>query len=57
MTVDKVLTLKEAAAFLKIPQQTMYKLAQEGKVPGKKVGKQWRFHADVLEKWLKGEKE
>lgn len=52
---EVVMTLEEAAAFLKLPKQTMYKLAQEGRIPGRKAGRQWRFHRDELERWLKGE--
>lgn len=54
---DEVLTLKEAADYLKIPEGTMYKLAQEGRVPGRKAGRQWRFHRDSLNDWLKGKEE
>ena len=30
----------------------LYKLAQEGKVPGQKVGKHWRFSKDAIDRWL-----
>lgn len=50
-----VLTIVELAEYLKISQSTLYKLAQEGKVPGQKVGKHWRFHRDAVDAWLKNE--
>ncbi len=47
-----VLTVDEAADYLRIPKSSLYKLAQEGKVPCQKVGRHWRFHKSTLEKWL-----
>jgi excisionase family DNA binding protein len=43
MIPDDILNIKEAANFLRIPVSTIYKFAQEGKVPAIKVGKHWRF--------------
>ena len=47
-----VLTLNEVAEYLRIPRSTAYKLAQEGRLPGQKAGRQWRFHRAVVENWL-----
>lgn len=47
-----VMTIEELAAYLKVSKSTLYKLAQEGKVPGQKVGRHWRFHKDVIDHWL-----
>lgn len=41
----------EAAVFLQMPKSTLLKLCSEGQLPGVKVGRQWRFHRDALEKW------
>jgi len=49
---DEVMTIDELSEYLKIPKSTLYKLAQEGNLPGQKVGKHWRFHKDVVDKWL-----
>ena len=53
-----VLTINELSAYLKIPKSSLYKLAQEGKIPCQKVGKHWRFHKEAIDSWLKerGEK-
>lgn len=53
MGEDEVMDLKEAMEFLKIGRTTLLKLAQEGKVPGQKVGNQWRFSRQALLEWLK----
>lgn len=49
---DSVLTIDELSGYLKIPKSSLYKLLQEGKIPGQKVGRHWRFHRDVIDRWL-----
>ena len=51
-SADQILTIEELAAYLKLSKSTLYKLAQEGKVPGQKVGKHWRFRRDVIDTWM-----
>ena len=48
----QVMTIDELAAYLQVAKSTLYKLAQEGKVPGQKVGKHWRFSRQVIDGWL-----
>jgi excisionase family DNA binding protein len=50
--VVPVLTVDEAAEYLRIPKSSLYKLAKEGKIPCKKVGRHWRFHRDAIDIWL-----
>jgi len=47
-----VMNIDELAKYLKLPKPTLYKLAQGGKVPGRKAGRQWRFHKEAIDKWL-----
>ena len=49
---DSIMTIEEVAAYLKIPKSTVYVLAQEGKIPCQKVGRQWRFRKNTIDKWL-----
>jgi excisionase family DNA binding protein len=49
---DEVLTIEELAAYLKVSKSTLYKLVQEGKLPGQKVGKHWRFLRSTIDDWL-----
>lgn len=56
MPIDRgsgVFTIDELAAYLKVSKSTLYKLAQEGSVPGQKVGKHWRFPKDAIDQWLR----
>jgi len=52
-TLDSVMTIIELSEYLKISKSTLYKLAQEGKLPGQKVGRHWRFHREAIDTWLK----
>jgi len=49
---DQVMTIEDLGIYLKLSKSTLYKLAQEGKVPGQKVGKHWRFRKDIIDDWL-----
>ena len=51
-TNSEVMTLDELAVYLKIPKSTLYKLVQEGRLPGQKIGKQWRFARQAIDGWL-----
>jgi len=50
--LDEVMTIDGLAAYLKISKSTLYKLAQNRKLPGQKVGKRWRFHKEAIDRWL-----
>jgi len=47
-----VMDIDEVSAYLKLPKQTVYRLAQGGKIPGRKAGRQWRFHKPAIDEWL-----
>jgi excisionase family DNA binding protein len=55
--IGDVLTIEELAIYLKIPKSTLYKLAREGKIPCKKIGRHWRFQKRSIERWLERERE
>ena len=51
-TPDPVMTIDDLAKYLKLSTSTLYKLCAEGKIPGQKVGRHWRFHREVVDEWL-----
>ena len=51
-----ILTAQELADYLKLNEVTVYKYAKEGILPGYKIGKQWRFNKDEINKLIKGGK-
>ncbi len=50
---SEFLTAEEVAEFLRLPLSTVYKLVQDKKLPGFKVGKHWRFRRETLLEWIK----
>ena len=50
---DIIMTVDEVAVYLKVPKSTVYILAQGGKIPCQKVGRQWRFHREALGEWIR----
>lgn len=50
--MQELMTIKEAASYLRVNYSTLYKLVQKGKVPGSKVGGTWRFKKELLDDWL-----
>jgi excisionase family DNA binding protein len=49
-----VMTFEEVMTYLRIPRSSLYKLAQEGKIPSQKVGRHWRFRREAIDRWLEG---
>ena len=48
----EVMTFDEVRRYLRIPRSSLYKLAQEGKIPCQKVGRHWRFRRQTIDHWL-----
>ncbi len=55
MTDTPNLAIMEAARWLGVSLRTVYRLVQQGKLPGFKVGRQWRFSQEALERWAADE--
>jgi excisionase family DNA binding protein len=49
---DEVLTIKEAAALLKLAEKTVYTMAQSGEIPAFKIRGQWRITRSEFDRWL-----
>ena len=49
---NEIMTLEEVAAYLRLKPQTIYKWAQERRIPGAKLGKEWRFRRSLIDLWL-----
>lgn len=50
--LSEILTIEELAVYLKVAKSTLYKLAQEGRLPAQKVGRHWRFQKQAIDRWL-----
>ena len=50
--IPLIMTIEEASKYLRIPLSSLYKLAQDGKIPCQKVGRHWRFRKETIDIWL-----
>jgi excisionase family DNA binding protein len=50
--LDEVLTLEEAADFLKLSREAVRSRAESGDLPGRRFGKEWRFALTAVIAWL-----
>lgn len=48
----EILTLDEVALYLKAGKRTVYRLVQQGEIPGFKLGGTWRFRRAELDRWI-----
>ena len=51
-TIDELLDMEQAIALLKTSRPTFYRWLRSGKIKGMKVGRQWRFYRDDVERFL-----
>ena len=52
MNKGKILTIGEVAKYLRVHRSTIYRLVHRGEIPAFKVGSDWRFYSESIEKWL-----
>ncbi|MBW2149002.1 MAG: helix-turn-helix domain-containing protein [Deltaproteobacteria bacterium] len=54
--MNALMTLGEVATYLRLSKDTVYRMAQTGKIPACKVGTLWRFRKDDVDAWLEKNK-
>jgi excisionase family DNA binding protein len=52
--VPDVLTPAQAAALLQVDEDAVLALAEAGRLPGRRIGDEWRFARAALVAWLSG---
>jgi excisionase family DNA binding protein len=48
----EVLTLAEAAAYLRLPEDEVVRLVNQQDLPGRYTGSEWRFSKPAIQAWL-----
>ena len=48
----EILTIKEICDLLQVHPSTIYKMVKQGKIPSFRVGADWRFRKDLIERWM-----
>jgi excisionase family DNA binding protein len=50
---NELLTVAETCRYLKITPRTLYRYIRNRRLPGFKLGKEWRFVRSDLEQWIR----
>ncbi len=50
--IREVMDIRQAAGYLGISSDTLYRYASEGFVPAFKLGNRWRFKKSLLDSWM-----
>lgn len=50
---EEVLTLPEAATFLRVSEEAVSKLVDDRAIPAQRIGDEWRFSKRALSDWLR----
>lgn len=49
--MNKVMTVKELSNYLKVHPSTIYRQLRRGGLPAFKVGSDWRFDRESIDRW------
>jgi excisionase family DNA binding protein len=48
---SKVLTVREVSAYLRVHPSTVYRLLKQNKIPAFRMGSDWRFNIEAIDRW------
>ncbi len=48
---DDIFTIRELSDHLRVHPTTIYRLLRQGRLPGFRVGSNWRFNRAAIEQW------
>ena len=49
--MDSVLTVQDVAEYLHVHRQTIYELLKRKQLPAFKIGREWRFNQESIDRW------
>lgn len=50
--MSQVMTLDETAHYLRVHRSTVYRMLKKQELPGFKMGSDWRFNIESIDRWL-----
>jgi excisionase family DNA binding protein len=50
--LERIMTTKEMAKYIKLHAITICKLSKEGKIPCIRIGRVWRFDKEAIDEWI-----
>lgn len=54
MTEKEIMTAADLAGYLSFSKNWIYKKAEEGEIPGVRMGNRWRFKRSLIDEWIEG---
>ncbi|MFV9673699.1 MAG: helix-turn-helix domain-containing protein, partial [Acidimicrobiia bacterium] len=51
-TTPTYLTARDVQELIRVDRSTIYRMAESGRLPAIKIGRQWRFPSDAIHEWL-----
>ncbi|MBI3318300.1 MAG: helix-turn-helix domain-containing protein [Candidatus Omnitrophica bacterium] len=51
--MDRLMTIDEVAQYMQVSRFTVYRLAKRNSLPGTKIGRQWRFQKEEIDRWVR----
>jgi excisionase family DNA binding protein len=51
MEPKRILTVPEVAAYLRVHPSTIYRVLRQGTIPAFKLGSEWRFNIESIDRW------
>lgn len=52
---SKLMTVKEVSEYLRIHPSTVYRQLKRGRFPAFKIGSDWRFNVESIDRWRLGQ--
>ena len=52
MSESGSMNIRELAAYLRLPSETLYKYVRSGRIPARKSGREWVFDRDAIDQWV-----
>jgi len=53
--MEAPMTVRELAEYIKLDRMTIYKMLKEQSIPASKIGHQWRFFREDIDKWIRSQ--
>jgi len=51
---SKVMTVREVSAYLQVHPSTIYRLLARHQIPAFRIGSDWRFNIEAIDRWRLG---
>jgi excisionase family DNA binding protein len=55
--LPQILTIQEVSEYLRVHRDTIYRLLRLKQIPGFRVGSDWRFDIDAIDRWRHDEEQ